>query len=83
MSENSGKLLSRTGSALPDDGLVEDGVRFRRGDECKRRVLSNNVIEFLVVDVERLGRERLLGYTWPKEELEGSKHCQPRTNGWS
>lgn len=51
---------------------MEDGVSLRRSDQSQGRVLSNDVVKLLVVHVERLRSERLLGYPRPKKHLFGS-----------
>jgi len=48
------------GQNLPDDGLVEDGVLGRRGNEREGGVVANDGQELVVVDVERLGEEAVL-----------------------
>jgi hypothetical protein len=58
---------------VPDDGLVEDGVRLGGGDEGQGGVLADDIVELIVVDVERLGGEGLLGDAGPDEDLGGCK----------
>lgn len=49
---------------------MEDGVRLRGGNLCQRRVGSNDIVKFLVIDVERLGQQRLFSNARPDEQLE-------------
>jgi hypothetical protein len=54
---------------LPSDCLVEDGVRCGRRNQGQGRVRPNDIVELLVIDVERLGEKGLFCNAWPDEQL--------------
>jgi hypothetical protein len=53
---------------------MEDRIRVRSRDQGQGRACSNHVVEFLIVDMERLGKQRLLGYSRPNEYLRVVQH---------
>lgn len=48
---------------------MENGVRCGRRNLCQGRVRANDIVELLVIDVERLGEKGLFCNTWPEEQL--------------
>jgi hypothetical protein len=54
---------------LPSDCLVEDGVGCGGRNLGQGRVRANNIVELLVIDVERLGEKGLFCNAWPDEQL--------------
>lgn len=54
---------------LPSHCLVEDGIRCRGRNLGQGRVRANDIVELLVIDVERLGEKGIFCNAWPDEQL--------------
>lgn len=68
---------------IPDDGLVEERVGVLARDQGERRIFPDDGVEFIVVDVERLGDGFLFRDAWRQEDLRGldlntTEHSQVR-----
>lgn len=54
---------------VPRHGLMEEGVRFRLGEQSQRRITAYDIVEVRVIDMEGLLRERLMRNVGPEELL--------------
>lgn len=66
---------------MPHHSLVKDRVGIGSSNEGQGRILSNDIVELVVVYVEGLSFEGLLSHTRPKKYLNMSKQ-QPVTWEW-
>lgn len=57
----------------PDHGLVEDGVNAGAGNDRQGRIRAYDVVEGIIIDVERLRRSLLFGESWREKDLKESE----------
>jgi len=52
-------MMKYCGNDLPDNSFVVQRIRGTLGEQCERGIVPNDIVEFLIVDVEGFGESFL------------------------